>query len=185
VGKRGEYRIDNSGDKRARERPYQRDEKEHGGGDSSRDRDKDCESRNREAEVKDNRASSRDERREAGRREKDASLTERRRTDGKKNEGVKKKETSSTERGGTDAKKGEGNKEKGGRVDGQKERKRKEHTGLDEVDEDERDRRNIEDIQRRMYARCMYAGNVVCMLVMCKCLLERTISILRFVTSRY
>jgi len=66
---------------------------------------------------------------------------------------LKKKETSSTKRGGTGAKKGEANKEKGSRVDGQKERKRKEDTGLDEVDEDERDRRNVEDIQRRMYAR--------------------------------
>jgi len=58
---------------------------------------------------------------------------------------VKEKKTSSTERGRTDVKKG-GNKEKGGRADEQMERKRNEYTGLDEVDEDERDRRNVEDI---------------------------------------
>jgi len=167
-GKGGSNASTSRGDKRVREQPHQREERQHGG-DSSRDREKNCGSCNRETEVKDHQASSRDARRgkdtssteqrkteakgDAGKREMDASSSERRRTDGKTNEEMKAKETLSTERGRTDTKKGEGSKEKSGRVDEQKGRKRKEEAGLDEVEENERNRRNVEDIQRRMEAR--------------------------------
>jgi len=167
-GKGGSSASTARGDKRARERPHQRDEKQRGS-DSSRDRKKDRESHNRKAEVKDKWAFSRDARRvkdtfstelcksdskkDAGVREKDRSSTERRRTDGKKDAGVKKKDVSLTERGRTDVKKGAGNREKDDRAYEQKRRKRSEYTGLDEVDEDERGRPNVADIQRCMEVR--------------------------------
>jgi len=66
---------------------------------------------------------------------------------------MKSKEVLSIERGRTDTRKGERSKEKSGRVEEQKGKDHQDEAGLKEMDEDERDRRNLEDIQRRMEAR--------------------------------
>jgi len=79
-----------------------------------------------------------DVRKDEGARHKDASSTEGRKREDKKPARIREKEELSTERGGTDTKKGEN---------------RSEQPGPAEVDEDERDRRNVEEIQRRMEAR--------------------------------
>jgi len=166
-GKGGGAAAPSRGDKRVQERPHQREENQSFG-ESSRDREKNRGSRNREADVKDHRESSRDARggkdtssterrktdakRDVGKRESNASSSERRKTDGRTNEETKAKETPSIERGRTDTRKGEGSKEKSGQVEEQKRKKRQEEAGLNEMDEDERDRRNLEDIQQRMEA---------------------------------
>jgi len=152
-GKGGSSASTTRGDRRGREPSPQHGLKRHGIN-SSRDRGKDRESRNREAEEKDKRDSSRDTqkgneassterrkndaRKNEGERHKNASSRERRKKEDKKLAGLKKKEEPSTERGGTTTKKGE---------------KRREQPGPEEVDEDECDRRSLEDIQRRMEAR--------------------------------
>jgi len=152
-GKGGSSASTTRGDRRARESSPQHGVKRHSTN-SSRDRGKDRGSRNREAEVKDKRDSSRDTRKgnetsstegrkndarkDEGARHKDASSTERCNKKDKKPARIRKNKELSTERGGTDTKKGEN---------------RSDQPGSGEVDKDERDRRNVEEIQRRMEAR--------------------------------
>jgi len=145
-GKGGSAASTTRGDRQARESSPQNGVKRHSTN-SSRDREKDRGSCNREAEMKDKRDSSRDNRKgnetssserrkndvrkEEGARHKDASSTERRKKEDKKPARIREKEELSTERGGSDTK---------------KEENRSEQPKPAEVDEDERDRRNVEEI---------------------------------------